>query len=116
MQRAAGPVVEGGHPSLPRAGTAVVTGATGGLGSAFAHARASQGYDLFLTDRDAIELDKLAGIRWHGRAISVATEAADFTRVGDLRQIEGKLAAVEDLRYWSTMRALAPTRCFTKPN
>ena len=41
-------------------GTAVITGAAGGIGSAFARHLAAEGYDLFLTDKDSTSLEILS--------------------------------------------------------
>jgi uncharacterized protein len=58
---------------------AAITGATSGIGRAFAHALASQGYDLILTGRRAAMLGSVAeGLRESHR-VSVETVVGDLT-------------------------------------
>jgi short-subunit dehydrogenase len=58
---------------------ALITGATGGLGKAFAVECASRGWDLFLTDRSAAPLDTLAGGLRNTYGVNVCTYACDLT-------------------------------------
>jgi len=77
--------------------TAVVTGASAGLGREFASQLAARGYDLILTARRADRLqalaDELAG-RW-GRTVQVLpadlADAQDLTRLEDTLQQAGPL-------------------------
>lgn len=72
-------------------GTAVVTGASTGIGALYADRLARRGYDLVLVARNAERLqaqaDRLAGT--YGR--SVRTLAADLTHDADLRRVEDLL-------------------------
>jgi len=76
------------HASL---GTAVVTGASTGIGALYADRLARRGYDLVLVARNAGRLqaqaDHLAGT--YGR--TVRTLAADLTQGADLRRVEDLL-------------------------
>ena len=69
-------------------GTAVVTGASTGIGALYADRLARRGYDLVLVARNAGRLqaqaDRLAGT--YGR--TVRTLAADLTHDADLRRVE----------------------------
>ncbi len=56
-----------------------ITGATGGLGKAFAVECASRGWDLFLTDLKAESLALLAGGLQRSYGVNVYTRAADLT-------------------------------------
>jgi uncharacterized protein len=58
----------------------MITGATGGLGKAFAAACARRGFDLFLTDVSPILLDTLAGGLRKEFGITVLTRVADLAR------------------------------------
>jgi short-subunit dehydrogenase len=72
-------------------GTAVVTGASTGIGAIYADRLARRGYDLILVARNGERLqaqaDRLATA--YGR--TVRTIAADLTRDADLRRVEAVL-------------------------
>ena len=75
---------------------ALITGAAGGLGQAMALACAERGYDLFLTDLDAVRLAYFAeGVQrqYPVQVDSLACDLSDPT-------------AVEDLWAWASERAL----------
>ena len=59
--------------------TVLISGATGGLGKAFAVECASRGWDLFLTDRSQPALDMLANSLSAGYGIKTGTCACDLT-------------------------------------
>jgi short-subunit dehydrogenase len=70
---------------------AAITGATGGLGSSFARALSSKGYELILTDRDQGALDRLAGdLSGH-----VETVAADLSASEDVDRLAARLTDVD---------------------
>jgi len=73
--------------------TALITGASSGLGSEFARQLAAKGADLVLVARDAAALDALAAeiVRDHGVACEVL--AADLTAGEGLAAVEARLAA-----------------------
>ncbi|MBN1440826.1 MAG: SDR family NAD(P)-dependent oxidoreductase [Anaerolineales bacterium] len=58
---------------------AVITGATGGLGKAFAAECASRGWDLFLTDVNENALSTLAGGLRNAHAVDVRYAGCDLT-------------------------------------
>ena len=76
---------------------AVVTGASSGIGAAYARALAARGYDLMLVARRQERLrqlaDELAG-RYHS---ACAVLAADLTHEADLRKVEEFLAGAANL-------------------
>jgi uncharacterized protein len=57
----------------------MITGAAGGLGKAFAVECASRGWDLFLTDLSAQNLETLAAGLRNGYGVQVITHACDLT-------------------------------------
>jgi uncharacterized protein len=57
----------------------MITGATGGLGKAFAVECASRGWDLFLTDLSADRLEILAAGLRNGYGVKVLVHACDLT-------------------------------------
>jgi len=73
-------------------GTALITGASTGLGAVYADRLARRGYDLILVARDAGRMEALAaGLRDEtGRTIDVLP--ADLTRRDDLARVEARLA------------------------
>jgi short-subunit dehydrogenase len=73
-------------------GTALVTGASSGIGEVFARRLAADGYGLLLTARRTDRLEALAGElqREFGAAVEVLT--ADLTDTHDLRRLEERIA------------------------
>ena len=74
-------------------GTALITGASTGIGATYADRLARRGYDLILVARDQARLDALAfGLR---REVNVAIEVlpADLTNKADLAKVEHRLAS-----------------------
>jgi short-subunit dehydrogenase len=74
-------------------GTAVVTGASSGIGAVYADRLARRGYDLIMVARDAGRMEKLADtLRGEtGRTIEVLP--ADLTVAGDVAKVEARLAS-----------------------
>jgi short-subunit dehydrogenase len=69
---------------------ALITGASSGIGKAYAQRLARRGYDLVLVARDQARLDALAGeLRKDGAAAEVLV--ADLTQSADVTRVEQKL-------------------------
>jgi uncharacterized protein len=72
-------------------GTAVVTGASTGIGAVYAERLAKRGYDLVLVARDRSKLDRLARQITDDTRRSVEVVAADLNNKKDLTAVETKL-------------------------
>jgi uncharacterized protein len=75
----------------PSKGTALITGASRGIGAVYADRLAGRGYDLVLVARNAAELDALASRLASETGRSVTTLPADLNDKADLAKVEAVL-------------------------
>lgn len=94
-------------------GTALITGASSGIGALYADRLARQGYDLILVARNATKLDRVAQAIREATGRKIDTLPADLTSPADLRLVEARLAnersitlLVNNAGIGSTARAL----------
>lgn len=72
---------------------ALVTGASGGIGEAFAHVLAADGYALVLTARQEQELNRVRGVIAAKHQVPVAVIAMDLGAAGACDRLASELAA-----------------------
>jgi short-subunit dehydrogenase len=73
-------------------GTALITGASSGIGAVYANRLARRGYDLILVARDLKRLDVLASELTAATGRKVSAIRADLSVTADLRAVEQRLA------------------------
>lgn len=78
-------------------GTAVVTGASSGIGAVYADRLAGQGYDLVLVARRADRLEELAEKLRHAHGSKVSVISADLADDNDVRRVEQAISADESV-------------------
>ena len=71
--------------------TALVTGASSGIGAVYADRLARRGHDLVLVARDKTKLKALAGRLQRERGITAEVLAADLTNAVDRQRVEARL-------------------------
>lgn len=79
------------QPSHRYQGTAVITGASTGIGALYAERLARRGHDLVLVARNGARLHALAERLQHATGRSVRAVSADLTVDADLRRVEALL-------------------------
>ncbi|NKL35136.1 SDR family NAD(P)-dependent oxidoreductase [Rhizobium leguminosarum bv. viciae] len=72
-------------------GTALVTGASSGIGAVYAHRLAKRGYDLIIVARNGERLKALASGLTEETGRTVETVVADLGNTADLARVEGVL-------------------------
>jgi short-subunit dehydrogenase len=76
---------------------AIITGATGGIGSSFAHHLASKKYNLLLTDLDSKRLHEMAQKLEDAYKVSVKTESVNLTDGSELSAFVNKIKKLKDV-------------------
>lgn len=74
------------------AGTAVITGASSGIGAVYADRLAARGHDLVLVARSSARLEAVAARIRAAHGVAVRTVIADLTRAEDRARVETLLA------------------------
>ncbi|MGA6993462.1 MAG: SDR family oxidoreductase [Candidatus Deferrimicrobiaceae bacterium] len=79
--------------------TALVTGASSGIGAVYAGRLAAEGYDLVLVARRKDRLGQLANELEASHGVEAEVLAADLTEDADLRKVEERIARAGDLEF-----------------
>lgn len=91
-------------------GTALITGASTGIGSVYADRLARRGYNLILVSRDLKRLEELAQSLAEKTGRKVETIKADLTITADLRKIEERLAGDSNITMLVNNAGLGATK------
>lgn len=83
-------------PQPPANGTALITGATAGLGAGFARQLAAQGYDLVLVARDGRRLTEVAGDLTARHRVTATPLVADLATDEGCAAVEQRLRATDE--------------------
>ena len=91
---------------------AVVTGASTGIGAAFAQRLAHEQFDVVLVARTRDRLERLATQLQSSHKIAVEVLCADLTRAADLRTVEQKVATDDRLALLINAAGVVTVGCF----
>ncbi|GJD93179.1 SDR family NAD(P)-dependent oxidoreductase [Methylobacterium iners] len=93
---------------IQHAGTALVTGASSGIGAAYADQLAARGHDLILVARDAARLRAAADRIGRETRVSVEVMPADLARPAELAAVRDRVATDASLALLVNCAGLGP--------
>nr|WP_299503050.1 SDR family oxidoreductase [uncultured Rhizobium sp.] len=89
-------------------GTALITGASSGIGAVYAEKLAGRGFDLVIVARDVERLAILSKRLAQEHGVSVAALPADLSRSADLAKVTAKLQGDDSLRMLVNCAGIGP--------
>jgi short-subunit dehydrogenase len=101
---------------LSSLGTALVTGASSGIGATYADRLARRGYDLVLVARDAVRMEALAAKLRTETGVAVDVTPADLTEARDLARVEARLRDDKAISLLVNNAGAAAPGGFTEPD
>jgi short-subunit dehydrogenase len=81
----------------PEPGTALITGASSGIGAAYARQLAEAGFDLIIVARRKDRLDDMASNLQNTNGINVEVIAADLSNTEDIKRVAARAKEIDDL-------------------
>jgi short-subunit dehydrogenase len=97
-------------------GTALVTGASSGIGATYADRLARRGHDLVLVARDKARMEALATTLRAQTGVAIDILPADLTEAGDLQTVEARLRDDNRIRLLVNNAGAAGPGGFAEPN
>jgi uncharacterized protein len=97
-------------------GTALVTGASSGIGATYADRLARRGYDLVLVARDAARMEALAAKLRTKTGVAVDVTSGDLTEARDLARVEARLRDDKAISLLVNNAGAAAPGGFTEPD
>ncbi len=81
----------------PEPGIAMITGASSGIGAAYARQLAEAGFDLIIVARRKDRLEDLASTLQNTNGIDVEVVAADLSNTEDIKKVAARAKEIDDL-------------------
>jgi short-subunit dehydrogenase len=107
-------MIEAGVPRNSARPVALITGASAGIGSAFARKLAARGYDLILVARRKDRLDALGAELASAHGVVSESLEADLTEPPELRRVEERIAGCPQLELLVNNAGFGTLHSFTK--
>lgn len=94
-------------------GSALITGASSGIGEAFARKLASLGYDLTLVARRRERLENIARELEQNHSVTIEVLVADLAKESDVSRVTDRIGEIPDLTMLVNNAGFGTTGCFS---